>query len=327
MSTVQQAIADRRTGVVARFFASPMAGMTIAIAAMFVGFAFAAPNFFLPANFLNILIASSTMGLVAVGESYLIIAGQIDLSPGAVSAFSGMVIAVMLKNSIAPMISVPAALLVGAGIGYLNATLVNRLKLQPFIATLATSSLFRGLAFIINDGKTEQIFNKGFLALGLERYLGLPISVWVLLIALAAFTILLRYTTFGRSVYIIGGNPVAARLAGINARRLVTKLYVMCAALTSLGGVMLASRMNAGQPTASNGLEFDAITATVLGGVAFSGGSGSMPGTILGIFILVGFNNGLLIMNVPSFWQYVARGGLLVVALSFDTIRQLIRRR
>ncbi len=101
----------------------------------------------------------------------------------------------------------------------------------------------------------------------------------------------------------------------------------MCAALTSLGGVMLAARMNAGQPTASNGLEFDAITAAVLGGVAFSGGSGSMPGTILGIFILVGFNNGLLLMNVPSFWQYVARGGLLVVALSFDTVRQLVRGR
>jgi ribose transport system permease protein len=324
---VQQVIADKRTSLAAKFFASPMAGMTIAIVAMFVGFAFSAPNFFLPANFLNILIASSTMGLVAVGESYLIIAGHIDLSPGAVSAFSGMVIAVLLKNSVTPMISVPVALLVGAGIGYLNSLLVNRLKLQAFIATLATSSLFRGLAFIINDGKTEQIFDKRFLVLGVERYLGLPISVWVLLIVLAAFTILLRYTTFGRSVYIIGGNPVAARLAGINSQKLVTKLYVMCAALTSLGGVMLAARMNAGQPTASNGLEFDAITATVLGGVAFSGGSGSMPGTILGIFILVGFNNGLLIMNVPSFWQYVARGGLLVVALSFDTIRQLIKRK
>jgi ribose transport system permease protein len=238
-----------------------------------------------------------------------------------------MLMAVLLKNAIAPLAAVPLALLVGAGIGYFNATLVNRLKLQPFIATLATASLFRGLAFIINDGKTEQIFDKRFLALGIDRFLGLPISVWVLLLVLAAFTVVLRYTTFGRNVYIIGGNPVAARLAGINAQKLVTKLYVLCAALTSLGGVMLAARMNAGQPTASNGLEFDAITAAVLGGIAFSGGAGSMPGTILGIFILVGFNNGLLIMNVPSFWQYVARGGLLVVALSFDTIRHLIQKR
>jgi ribose transport system permease protein len=316
-----------RVSFVARFFASPMAGMIIAIAAMMVGFAITAPNFFLLANFLNILIGSSVMGLVAVGESYLIIAGHIDLSPGAVSAFSGMLMAVLLKNAFAPLAAVPLALLVGAGIGYFNATLVNRLKLQPFIATLATSSLFRGLAFIINDGKTEQIFDKRFLALGIDRFLGLPISVWVLLLVLAAFTVILRYTTFGRNVYIIGGNPVAARLAGIDAQKLVTKLYVLCAALTSLGGVMLAARMNAGQPTASNGLEFDAITAAVLGGIAFSGGSGSMPGTILGIFILVGFNNGLLIMNVPSFWQYVARGVLLVVALSFDTVRHLIRKR
>lgn len=318
---------NKTENVIARFFANPMAGMAIAIVAMLVGFAFTAPNFFLPANFLNILIASSVMGLVAVGESYLIIAGQIDLSPGAVSAFSGMMVAVLLKNSIAPLLSVPLSLLVGAGIGYVNATLVNRLKLQPFIATLASSSFFRGMAFIINDGKTEQIFDKRFLVLGLERFLGMPISVWVLIIVLVVFTVMLRYTTFGRNVYIVGGNPNAARLAGINAQKLVTRLYVMCAALTSLGGVMLAARMNAGQPTASSGLEFDAITAVVLGGVAFSGGSGSMPGTILGIFILVGFNNGLLLMNVPSFWQYVARGGLLVVALSFDTIRHLIKKR
>lgn len=324
---MQQAIAKNKEGVIARFFASSMAGMTIAIAAMLVGFAFTAPNFFLPANFLNILIGSSVMGLVAVGESYLIIAGHIDLSPGAVSAFSGMVIAVLLKNSISPLLAVPAALLCGAAIGYTNATLVNRLKLQPFIATLATASFFRGMAFIINDGKTEQIFNKPFIALGIDRFLGLPLTVWVLILVLVAFTVLLRYTTFGRSVYIIGANPTAARLAGINAQKLVTKLYVMCAALTSLGGVLLAARMNAGQPTASNGLEFDAITAAVLGGVAFSGGSGSMPGTILGIFVLVGFNNGLLLINVPSFWQYVARGGLLVVALSFDTIRHLVKKR
>jgi ribose transport system permease protein len=324
---VQQQVVVKNENIAARFFASPMAGMTIAIVAMLVGFAFTAPNFFLPANFLNILIASSTMGLVAVGESYLIIAGHIDLSPGAVSAFSGMMVAVLLKNAVAPALAVPIALVVGAGIGYLNSVLVNRLKLQPFIATLATASLFRGLAFIINNGKTEQIFDKRFLVLGIERFLGLPISVWVLLIVLAVFTVLLRYTTFGRNVYIIGGNPVAARLAGINARRLVTKLYVMCAALTSLGGVMLAARMNAGQPTASNGLEFDAITAAVLGGIAFSGGAGSMLGTILGIFILQGFKNGLLILNVPSFWQYVAQGGLLVVALSFDTIRNLLRKR
>jgi len=191
------------------------------------------------------------MGLVAVGESYLIIAGQIDLSPGAVSAFSGMVMAVLLKNGMSPMVAVPLTLLIGAGIGYVNATLVNKLDLQPFIATLATSSFFRGMAFIINDGKTEQIFDNRFLILGLGRILGLPISVWVLIIVLVAFTIILKYTTFGRNVYIVGGNRTAARLAGINSQKLITTLYIMCSVLTALGGIMLAARMNAGQPTAS----------------------------------------------------------------------------
>mgnify|MGYP006305300545 CR=1 FL=1 len=146
-----------KENIIISYFKSPMAGMTIAIFAMLVGFAITVPNFFLPANFLNILIASSIVGLVAVGESYLIIAGQIDLSPGAVSAFSGMVVAVLLKNNIAPSLSIPITLLIGACIGFINATLVSKLELQPFIATLATSSFFRGLAFIINDGDRKSV--------------------------------------------------------------------------------------------------------------------------------------------------------------------------
>jgi ribose transport system permease protein len=300
--------------------------MVISISAMLCAFAVLIPNFFLPASLINILVASSLVGLVAIGESYLIIAGQIDLSPGAVSAFSGMLAAVLLKNGFNPPTTVLVTVAAGIIIGYCNAVLVFRLKLQPFIATLATMSVFRGLAFIINNGKTEQIFNKGFLALGVERFWGIPVSVWILIVMLAVFTIVLKFTTFGRNVYIIGGNPIAARLAGINAEKVVTRVYVICSALTALGGTLLAARMNAGQPAASNGLEFEAITAAILGGIAFSGGAGSMVGTIMGILILQGFTNGLLMLNVPSFWQYVARGGLLVIALSFETIRGIVKK-
>jgi len=310
-----------------RFLGSDMAGMIITVFVMLVGFAIAIPNFFLPASLLNILIMSSTMGLVAIGESYLIIAGQIDLSPGALSAFSGVFVGILLAAGFHPLLAILCVLLFGMLVGVFNSVLVNFLKLQPFIATLAAMSLLRGFAFIINNGESIAIKEPRFLLLNTARFLEISLSVWILVIALIMFTIILKTTVFGRNVYIIGGNPNAARLAGISNKKIITVLYMINSTLAALGGITLAARLNSGQPTASQGLEFDAITAAVLGGIAFSGGKGSMFGTILGIFILQGFTNGLLMFGMPHFWQHVARGALLVLALSFDTIRSYIQKR
>lgn len=158
--------------------------------------------------------------------------------------------------------------------------------------------------------------------IGKARFLSIPISVWITIICLAVFGFILARTKFGRSIYAIGGNKDAARLAGLNPQGIVRICFVMMAILTGIGGIVFAARMNSGQPAACVNLEFDAITAVILGGVSFSGGVGSISGTVLGILLIQAFNTGLIMTNVPSFWQYVARGALLLFALTSDFIRK-----
>lgn len=285
-------------------------------------------NFMTPDNMVNILIAMSLSGLVAVGETYLMIAGHMDLSAGSVAAFSGVFASILLtkvKMATAPTIII--VVVVGALIGLVNAFLVTRLKFNHFIATLATQSIFRGFAYIICGGKSIYVTEPSFLKIGITRILGIPLPVIIFLLVMLLFGIVLGRTRFGRSIYMIGGNPTAARLAGLNATRVKTLLFGLTSALAALGGTILCSRMNSGQPMAGINLEFDAITGAVLGGVALSGGIGSMGGCLIGLLIMTGFNNGLQVLNIQSFWQQVAKGLLLIAALTFDYIRNQQRQK
>ena len=297
-------------------------GLIGALIAIILVFSLFNNNFFSNANMINILVAASLTGLVAIGETYLVIAGQIDMSAGSVAAFTSVLAAVLLQKGAGVISTLLLVVASGLLVGYINGWAVNKIKLEPFIATLATMSIVRGFAYIICDGKPVYIMDNTFLSFGKERFLGLPYPVIVLIIAFIIFGLILAKTRFGRSVYVIGGSKEAARLAGLNPQRINSTLYMITGALSALGGVILAARMNSGQPAASVGLEFDAITAAVLGGTAFSGGVGTIFGTVLGVLILQGFNTGLIMMNVPVFWQYVARGMLLLIALAFDFIRK-----
>ena len=284
-------------------------------------------NFISRNNIINILIMSSIVGMVVIGECYLLITAHVDLSPGSVAAFSGVLVALLLRGG---MPLVPAMLIVvavGLCVGFINSLLVNFLNLEAFIATLATMSIFRGLAFIICEGKAVFVTNENFLKLGAGRIMGIPIPVIIFLVSFITFMILLDRTRFGRNVYMVGGNATAARLAGINAQRLRAKLYMITSGFAALGGVIQAGRMSSGQPMTSEGLEFNAVTAVVLGGVAMSGGVGTLSGALIGLFIMQSFNNGLMMVNVPSFWQTVSRGLLLIAALSFDYIRNRNRKK
>ncbi|HEY5586426.1 MAG TPA: ABC transporter permease [Ruminiclostridium sp.] len=305
-------------------FKSDKIGLLAALILIIIVFSVLTENkFFQVNNIINILIASSIVGLITIGESYLLIAGHVDLSPGSVAAFSGVLVALILKSGVSMWIAVPVVIIIGMGIGYTNSLLVNKLKLEPFIATLASMSVFRGFAYIICGGKAIFVTDKMFLKMGVGRVFNIPIPVIIFLVMFVIFTIILARTRFGRNVYMVGGNSVAARLAGINSQKVNSKLYMMTAAFAAFGGCILAARMSSGQPMASEGLEFDAVTAAVLGGVAFSGGIGTLGGALIGLFIMQGFNNGIMILNVPSFWQTVARGLLLIAALSFDYFRNL----
>lgn len=293
-----------------------------AIAVVFILFTSLNKNFLTVTNIINLLVASSLVGLVAIGHTYLIIAGQNDLSPGSLAALAGVVAALLVGKGMNFGLAIIITLAVSAGVGVFNAWMVNKIQLEAFIATLVTQSIIRGFAYILCGGKPVAISNKSFILLGKLRILNIPVSVWIMIIAIATFGFILAKTKFGRSIYAIGGNKDAARLAGLNPQRIVLICYVMMGILCGIGGIVFAARMNSGQPAACVNLEFDAITAVILGGVSFAGGVGSMGGTVLGIILIQAFNMGLTMVNVPSFWQYVARGGLLLFALTSDYIRK-----
>lgn len=302
-------------------------GIFIALVLMVVVFTVMKNSYFSKNNIMNILVSCSVVGLVAIGETYLMIAGQIDMSCGSVSAFSGVLVALLLQDGWGMVPAILVTLLVGVVIGLVNAFLVTKMEISFFIATLATQSIFRGLAFIIGGGKSIGVSNQAFLKIGTTRILGIYLPIIIFLVFFLVFALILAKTRFGRSIYMVGGNKTAARLAGIQPKKVVGGLFVLSAVMAALGGIILAARMNSGQPSASEALAFDAVTGCVLGGIAMSGGIGNMTGAFIGLLIMQGFNNGLSVLGVQSFWQEVAKGLLLIVALAFDLLRRKQRER
>lgn len=279
-------------------------------------------NYFGAANLTNIFYAATTVGLLAIGETFLIIGGHIDLSCASLGAMSGVLIALLLRGGMAWPLALLIVLLVGAAVGVVNSVLANRFRIQPFIATLAVSSICSGFGYILSNGRTISITNGAFIQLGIHKLFGaIPVPAIILVVFFLVFGFLLSRTTFGRKVYIIGGNAEAAELAGISPQRISTVLYVISSVIGALAGSILAARMHVGAPTAVEGSDFDAITAAILGGVAFTGGKGTMGGCFIGLMIIQCFNTGLSVVGVSSFWQSVAKGMLLLFALIFDYFR------
>ena len=279
-------------------------------------------SYFSTNTLINILNAAAAVGLLAIGQTYLIIAGHIDLSSAYLAAFSGVILALVMQAGIAW----PIAIIITLGFsiigGLMNSGLVNIFKLQPFIATLATGSVFKGFAYLICDGRPVMIDDATIIFLGTgKEQLFIPVPVIVLVILFIVFGFVLSRTTFGRSVYMIGGNVTAARLAGLRPKIISTKLYLISSVIAAVAGILGGGRMHSGTPTALQHAEFDAITATVLGGVAFSGGKGTLAGAFIGLLIIQSFNYGLNAVGVSSFWQIIAKGLLLIMALIIDYFR------
>jgi ribose transport system permease protein len=279
-------------------------------------------NYLSYANMTNILLAASTAGLLAIGETYLIIAGHIDLSCAHAAALFGVWVALMINIGIPWPLVIIIVVAAGSVVGLVNSCLVNVFGLQPFIATLAVSSVCSGLAFIICRGKSVPVNEKTFIQMGTVKIAGIPFPAILMIVLFVIFGFILARTVFGRSVYMIGGNPVAARLAGLNPQKISTILYVISAMVGAFAGVLMTAKMHSGQPGSGGGAEFDAITAAILGGVAFSGGKGNLAGCFIGLLIMQCFNNGLTVINISAFWQVVAKGMLLIVALIFDFFRR-----
>ncbi|MFI0424078.1 ABC transporter permease [Spongiactinospora sp. 9N601] len=271
-------------------------------------------------NLLNILTTLAVTGIIAVPGTMLLVAGQFDLSVGSGAAFGGIV-AALAGTGHGLAAGVAAALAAGLAIGLLNGLLVTVVGINALITTLATLAVFRGAAQLLGDGQT--VLLNGFDALGTVRpFLNVPLPVLILLAVFLLAALAMRYTVFGRSLYAIGANPAAARLVGIRARLLLVAAFALSGLSFALAGLILTSQLSAASPTAASGLELSVVTAIVLGGASLSGGRGGIAGTAVGLVIIGVLNNGLILMNVTSFWQDVARGTLLILAVSFDRLRQ-----
>jgi ribose transport system permease protein len=283
-----------------------------------VYFASQSQYFFTWNNWLNIMTAAAITGIIAAPGTMLLIAGQFDLSVGSGVAFCGMILAVV-SNGHGLAVGVLAAVLAGIGLGALNGFLVTVIGVNALITTLGTLAVFRGLTEVVSGGQTQTI--SGFSTLGSARpFLTIPLPVIIFVAVVALFWFILRYTTYGRSMYAIGANPVAARLVGIRSKLLIFIAFVLSGSCIALGGLINASQLGSGSPITAQGLELSVVTAIVLGGTSLTGGRGTVLGTIAGLLVISAMNNGLVLMNVDPFYQDVARGALLIFAVSFDRL-------
>lgn len=287
-----------------------------------VFFAILNPSFIRPQNILILLKSSTFTGLLGLGVGLLLISGEVDLSMGSVTVLSAVVVSFLLSWGMPWLPAVLITLLFGVATGVIVAILVNGLAMMSFIATIGTSSIWTGVALVITRANPVKYKNDSFLTIGSTTFGNvIPLLFVILLVLIIFYGLILSRTKFGRSVYMCGGNRNAARLAGINPKKIHNILFVNCGFISSLCGVLYASNFRRGDPVALT-IGLDAITAAVLGGISFTGGSGGTGGFFVGLMLLSFFNNGIVAVGLSSYWQTLAGGALLILALLVDYFRE-----
>ncbi len=279
---------------------------------------FLSSRFLKVSNLLNVFTQVSVNAVIAMGMTFVILTGGIDLSVGSILAISGAVAAMIMKDTGNIFLAISGALVVGMIIGYINGIIIAKGKLQAFIATLATMTIFRGVTYVFTKGIPISGLDQSFMAIGNEKVLGIP---WPIIIMLGIFLItayVLNQTKFGRYIYAIGGNEDSARLSGISTHRAKTIVYMISGLMAAVSGIIVTSRIGSAGATAGEGYELDAIAAVVIGGTSLSGGEGSIGGTIIGALIIGILNNGLNLMNVNPFYQSIIKGSVILIAVLFD---------
>ncbi len=279
--------------------------------------------FFSARNILNIGMGVAILGVLAISQTAVIVSGGLDISVGAIVGLTTVTTAMAIDATGAAGAGPVAGMTVGALAGLFNGLIITYGRVNPIIVTLGTMAIFRGIAFIISDGQSISIFNDSFRLLGIGRFLSIPAPIWVLVGVAVAFYVFLHLSVAGRNVYAIGGNPIVARLSGLNLRGYRIAMYVVSGMVAGIGGILLAARTGSGQPiSGSEGLELEAITAAFLGGCAMKGGKGTVIGALLGVAIIGVLNNGMILTGVPTFYQMLAKGSLLILAVILAEYRQ-----
>lgn len=286
-------------------------------------FSFIAPNFMTVGNLRTLIRQISFAGISAVGLMFVMISGGIDLSIGSQIVFSNVLLAIMMVDwKLPPAISIPLILLFGTGLGAINGLLCIKLKIHPLIITLGTSAIFKGMGYIINQSRNIMGFPDSFRWFGQGYVWGIPVPVIILVIVALIGSFILTKTYFGRQIFALGGNEEAARLAGVNIDRMKVFLFMICGFISSITTVLLLSRVFAGQTITGQGLEFDCLTAALLGGVSFKGGEGNIFGLMVGMLIIGVLNNAMQLATFPDFSQTVVKGAVLLIAVAFDVYQK-----
>lgn len=295
--------------------------LLLMIVGVVILFAFLSDVFLTPKNWENIFVNVAIIGILAMVETMLIVMGGMDISVGSIVALTGVCVGVLYESLGVPG-AVACALLIGLAFGLLNGFTISFLKVPPLIATIASMSMARGLAYVVNDGATAKMPDKAFATLYRGDYLGFDNFILFLAIAVGAVFVIMRYTTFGRSLYAIGGNETASKFAGIKVRRIKFFAYIVSGLVAAACGLLQTSQMMAGAPQAGQGLEMSAISAVILGGASLSGGKGNPIGTLLGVLLIGLIKNGLLLNSISTDWENIITGAIMLFAIALDVMRQ-----
>nr|WP_289707409.1 ABC transporter permease [Enterocloster clostridioformis] len=293
-------------------------GLLFVILAIVIIMSIVSPVFLKPQNIINIIRQVSINGIIAVGMTCVILTGGIDLSVGSVVAITSVICGSFLAMGINWFVACISGVAISILFGLFNGYMISYVRFQPFIATLASMAIGRGIALAYSNGKPYPIKDPSFIAIGQGYFLGIPIPIILLVIVVAVGLITLKMTTFGRYIFAIGGNENAAKLSGVRTRRVKLAVYVISAICASIVGLILSARISSGQPTAGESYEMDAIAATAIGGTSMNGGLGSLVGTIEGFILLGLMTNSMNLLNINSFYQQIAKGCLIVVAVFLD---------
>jgi ribose/xylose/arabinose/galactoside ABC-type transport system permease subunit len=311
----------------------------IALVLLLIFFSINSPNFLTLPSLIVMVRHISLNAIIALGATFVILTGGIDLSIGAVIGFSGMIAGGLIHEGIrlnflgitiypwVPVILV-ICLVIGILIGLVNGILVSKFNVTAFIATMGTMYIFRGLALLRSNGTTfpnlqgkQELRNTGFPLLGHGTLLGIPYSIVIMILLVIVMAYIARKTPFGRRVYAVGGNENAARLSGIQVNKIKTMVFMISGACSALVGLIISSELVAAHPATGESYEMNAIAATVLGGTSLAGGRGSIGGAVLGAFVIGVLNDGMVMMGISSFWQTVIRGIVIILAVILDQLQ------
>jgi L-arabinose transport system permease protein len=298
------------------------AGMFLVFALMFAALSLWVPYFFSIQNMIGLALSVSMVGMVACTMLFCMASGDFDLSVEGTVVLAGVLCAVVMNATHSITLGILAGLAGGAVVGFINGAVIAKLKINALITTLAMLYIVRGISFIASNGSAVGIAEERFFELGNGALFEIPNPIWITAALFVFFAILLNRTTFGRDTLAIGGNKEAARLAGIPVDRVKIIIFTMQGLVAGAAGIILASRMTSGQPNSSVGFALDVISACVLGGVSLTGGIGTIPGALVGVLIMGTLQNAMNLMNIPTFYQYVAKGGILLAAVLLDQVKQ-----